>query len=388
MSNNGRKPDTPFTIEEYRQRIEGVRKQMQQRCIEVLMVREPVNLYYLTGYNTIGFSNYTILFLPLEGEPCMLVRSMEKTVAVASSWVNDIAVWEDHENPYALTRSLLDGHKWINKKLAFENSTSYVSLDGYKALAAAVDREMTDGGHLVEAVREVKSSTEISYMRKAAEFSYASMEAGMKAFAVGVTENQVASKMYAAIVATGGENTSGEPIVTCGTKSGIPHTTFHRYILQEGDAALLELAGVYNRYVAPIMRCAVLGPKFNPEIKIMADVCLEALNTAIDAIKPGTTSGEVDEACRGVIERAGYYENFRKRTGYSVGCSYPPTLFEQMIDLKMNDPRVLLPGMVFHLPVALRKYGEFGVGLSETVLVTETGSEVLTCFPRKLFVIE
>ena len=59
-----------------------------------------------------------------------------------------------------------------------------------------------------------------------------------------------------------------------------------------------------------------------------------------------------------------------------------------IIDLNKNDKRVLQPGMVFHLPVALRLYGECCVGFSETVLVTEKGSESLTKFPRELFVRE
>lgn len=377
----------PFSREEYETRVNNVRKEMMKKNIDVLLVREPINLYYLTGYNTIGFSNYTILFLPLEGAPCMLVRSMEKMVATASTWLDDIVTWEDHENPYIRTQQELEAHGWLQKEIAFENSTTYMSIEGYSSLCNAVGRKLIDGSFLVEPVREIKSPQEIAYMRKAGDFTFASVDAGVKALKAGVSENYVASKMYQAIVQDGGEYTSGEPILTCGKKSGIPHTTFHRYVLQEGDAALIELSGVYNRYVCPTMRCAVIGPKYNPEIKVMADVCIEALNKAIDAIRPGVTSGEVDEACRGVIERAGYYENFRKRTGYSIGSSYPPTWVENMIDLKKDDPRILKPGMVFHLPVALRKYGEFGVGLSESVLVTETGSEVLSKVPRHLFIV-
>ncbi|MBA7640227.1 Ectoine hydrolase [subsurface metagenome] len=156
--------------------------------------------------------------------------------------------------------------------------------------------------------------------------------------------------------------------------------------MKEGDAILFELGGVYNRYTGALMRSAVLG-KANDKIKRMNEVCAEGLQAAIDSIRPGVTSGEVDEACRKVIEKAGFFENYKKRTGYSIGCSYPPDWGEgQIIDLKKDDPRVLEPGMVFHIPPALRVLNEYGVGVSETVVVTDHGCEVITNFDRKLFV--
>jgi Xaa-Pro dipeptidase len=376
----------PFTEEEYQSRLKRVRNLMEKKGIDLLMLREPINIHYLTGYNTIGFGNHEILFIPLEGDITLLVRFLERQITFSTSWIKDVVTWEDHEDPFVVTRDLVFSKGWNTKRVAFEESNKYMSVNEYKAFSSAMGIELIDGSGIVEEVRKIKSPAEVEYIRKAGTFTAAALKAGMEALAAGKTENDIVAEVSKAMIAAGSEYPSDFPILTGGWKSGVPHTTFNRLMLQEGDAVLFELGGVYNRYTAAMMRSAVIG-KFDPEIKVMYDVCVEALEAAIDAIKPGVTSGEVDEACRSVIEKAGYYENFRKRTGYSIGCAYPPSWVEgHIIDLKKDDPRVLEPGMVFHMPPALRKYDKFGVGVSETVLVTQTGCEVLTCFPRELFI--
>ena len=83
MTNLGEQLGIPFTQEEYDRRLNRVRSIMEgrNRGIEILMIREPINIFYMTGYNTIGISNYEILFIPVEGEMSLLVRFLEKPIA-------------------------------------------------------------------------------------------------------------------------------------------------------------------------------------------------------------------------------------------------------------------------------------------------------------------
>ena len=78
------------------------------------------------------------------------------------------------------------------------------------------------------------------------------------------------------------------------------------------------------------------------------------------------------------MERAGHWDNYRKRTGYSVGIGFSSWVEGTIASLKEDDATVLRPGMCFHIPVAMRIYGEAGFGFSHTVQVTETGVECLT----------
>jgi len=134
------------------------------------------------------------------------------------------------------------------------------------------------------------------------------------------------------------------------------------------------------------MRTAAVG-EASPAVRQMYDACRESLEATIAAIRPGVRSQDVQAACQAVIDRRGYEPAFRKRVGYSIGVGFAPGWGEgHIMDLKHHDGRELRPGMVFHCVPALRRSGEFGVGVSETVAVTQQGADVLTDFPRDLFV--
>ncbi|MGI4857932.1 MAG: M24 family metallopeptidase, partial [Janthinobacterium lividum] len=138
------------------------------------------------------------------------------------------------------------------------------------------------------------------------------------------------------------------------------------------------------RYHAALMRSAWIGTA-RPEALDMEKVCQEALQAALDAIRPGETCEAPHLACQRVIDRAGYTDNFKKRTGYSIGIAFAPDWGEgAILSLYSGVTTLLEPGMTFHIPPALRIYGEFTVGVSETVVVTETGCRALGTIARPL----
>jgi len=388
MTNLGEQLGVPFNQEEYDRRLNRVRSIMKglNRGIEVLMIREPINIFYMTGYNTFGILNYEILFIPLEGEASLLVRHNEESIAYVTSWVKNVHTWDDHEDPYVVTKKVMKDNNWLNKLVGFDKTCKFFSPREFQILSDTLGIDLIDGGGIVEEVRKIKSPAEIEFIRKAARFTEIGMRAGMDNLAEGKTENEVVAKVYEAMIAAGSEYPSTNPVLTGGWKSGIGHTTFHRLELKRGDVVLYEIGGVYNRYTGALIRGAVIGEPID-EVKRMNYICAEAVQAAIDKIKPGVTSGEVDEACQQVMIRAGYYKDWRKRTGYSIGCAYPPTWNEgHIFDLKKDDPRLLKEGMVFHIFPVTRNYGKYGLGVSETVLVTNTGCEVLTNFDRSLYI--
>jgi Xaa-Pro dipeptidase len=371
-----------FPKEEYAQRLDAVRRGMATRGVEVLLLFAPSNLFYLTGYNTVGYTNYQCLLLPMDREPVLAVRLLEEPVARATSWLGTIVTYADHEDPAtAVRRALLDTGLG-ERRLAAEQTSS---AQDHAHLSAILGAALEDGSGLVEAVRVIKSPREIEYLRAAARCTQAGIQGALAAIAPGRTENDVAAECYRAMVASGSEYFSGQPIITSGEKSGIAHTTFHRRTLGEGDTILIEIGGVWNRYTAALMRTATVGPA-SPAVRRMYDACREALEATLAAIRPGARSQDVQAACQTVIDRHGYEPNFRKRVGYSIGVGFAPGWGEgHIMDLKYHDTRELQPGMAFHVVPAMRRNGEYGVGVSETVAVTETGAEVLTSFSRELF---
>lgn len=373
-----------FTMDEYRSRLEGVRAQMGAKGIDTLLLWHPENIFYLTGYQTFGIRSFMGLILPLEGEPTLILRWLESILAERYSWVEDIVTWDDTDNPVEVTLQAIS-HRGYKGRIGVEETSPYFQAKRWRDISSRIPPEKyVDGSGFVENCRRIKSPQEIAYMREAARHTEKGMEAAISEAREGVTENDLAAAAMDAMTRAGSEYFAVDPIVTAGDRSGIPHTSYMRKVLKKGDTVLLELSGCYNRYVAPLMRSVTIGEP-SPEIWKMHQICEDALSAAIAAVKPGSTAGDVDAACRNVILEAGYWDGFRKRTGYSVGFAFPQGWNEgHIISLKEGDQTVLEPGMVFHMPPSLRIYHKACVGVSETLAVTETGSELLTVLPRNL----
>ncbi len=377
----------PFAQHEYDRRVTAVREGMTAQGLDLLIVTGPENVTYLTGYETIGYASVQALAVPRSADLLLIIREMERTVAETTAWVSALETFADTDDPVDVIRRVLGGRNLLAGRIGLEDQGWFLSPAAHARLCSALGGDTVVGGSgLVEAVRRIKSPAEVDLIRSACRLTEAGMRAALEAIAPGRTENHIAVAGYAAMVGGGSDFLVGDPIVTSGWRSGVAHFTFANRVLEPGDAVLLEFGACRRRYFGPLMRSAVIGEP-PADVRRMGDVIIAALEAALAAIRPGVTSGAVDQACRGVIEDAGYERYFRKRTGYSVGVAYAPDWGEgHIVSLRRDDPTPLAAGMVFHIPPALRIPRQYGLGMSETVLVTDGGCEVLTRFPRRVHV--
>lgn len=377
----------------YDERLAKVREELDRRDIDLLLVTRPENIRYLTGYFTVSKSNPQFLLVPRRGKLWQIVRFLEAFNALAYSVLEprQVLFYDDTEDPIGVVTEQVRAMGLERSGIAVEglhmsDMTKHKMSHVEHGNLCSAKWYHIDGDHgrrIIEEIRDVKSPAELGYMRLAGKQSVAAAHAGYAAIHAGDLDCEVAGEISRSLLRAGSEILPHSPTVGVGWRAGIPHMSFERYRIEPGDTVLLEFSGLYAGYVAPIMRSISVG---NPsdEVQRMSDVLMEALTAAVDTMKPGVTSAEVDQACRGVVEKEGYYENFRKRTGYSVGLmgiSWP-----EHLSLAKEDPTVLKSGMAFHLPVALRDYGRSVVCFSVTVAVTETGTEVLTEFPEGIVI--
>lgn len=375
-----------FPAAEYRERLRTVQTGMAERGLEAALIFGAENLFHLTGYESIGYSSFQLALVPASGEPRLLVRELERPSAERGTWMGGtVPSVEDGRDPIDALVEVLRTSGLDRARLGVDRSSSILTVAEYLDLASRLsDAELVDGSGLVERARRIKSPLELDYIRRAARYTEAGMRAGIDAIREGALDNEAAAEAAHAIYRAGSEYMTIAPIVTSGARSGIAHTTFRRTRIGAGDAVLLEIGAVHRRYTGPLMRSAVVGEP-SDLIGRMYDACSRALDAAIAAIRPGAIAGDVHDACQRVIDDAGFTGLFRKRLGYSVGVGFAPDWGEgHIVHLSHGDPTPLEPGMVFHMPPALRRDGVAGVGCSETVAVTEDGVEVLTGFPREL----
>jgi Xaa-Pro aminopeptidase len=363
-------PELPFSLAEYQSRLAKVREGLDRRGIDACLISIPENIYYLTGFTSTGYYMYQTLILPREGEPMFVTYLEEKINVIRRSWMDRYMTYSVIEDPIEVT---------------------FRAVRTYKQLVSRLPRaRWVDGSGVVEQARLVKSEAEIGYIRKGAKAAMEGMKAAIAAIARGKTENDLAAEVYGATLRHGSEYPGSPPYVVSGERSGLPHGTWEGRVLRDGDIIFLEHSGCIKRYSAAMMRTCFLG-KPPDVVRRTADIILTGIQKAIDTIRPGATSGEVDAACRQTILGAGF-NDYTHETGYSIGVAYPPGWNESHImNLHPGDDTVLVPNMVFHLVPSLIIAEMNGhVGFSDTVVVTETGCEVLTNteVERRLYVID
>lgn len=377
--------DAVFPAAEFSGRIARIQRALAPLGTDALLVTGPENIFWATGRQTAGYFAFQALIVPASGAPVLLVRQLEVTGARASTWLDDIRAWQDGEDPAAVLGRLVADLGV--RSVAVERGGWFVSLALGERIAVALQGvRLADGSGIVEGLRAVKSPAELAAIRLAAAYAQAGMVAALEACRAGASENDIAAAMMAAAISAGSEAMAMEPLVSSGPRSGVPHATWRRRRLESGDAVFLELAASHDRYHAALMRAAWIGTP-PAEAQRMMDTALGALATALAAMRPGAPCSAAHEAAQGVIDAAGYTAAFRKRIGYSMGAAFAPDWGEgAILSLFTGVDRLLEPGMVFHLPATLRSYGDFTVGASETVIVTETGIDILSDLPRAMTV--
>lgn len=370
-----------FPAAEFETRIQRIRKAIEPLGVDAIMITGPENIFWACGRQTAGYFAFQALVVSLSHEPVLLVRQLETTGARASTWLGDIRAWQDGDDPAQGLAHLIADLRIT--RLAVEKNGWFVSQALGERIAGALDdAALYDGSGVVEDLRAIKTPAELAAIRRAAGYAQAGLRAGMDACAAGASENDVAAAMMAAALSAGSEAMAMEPLVSSGPRSGIPHATWRRRILQQGDPVFLELAASHDRYHAALMRSVWIGPP-PAEARRMMDAALAALDAALEVMRPGVPCSLPHEAAQAVIDSAGYSDAFRKRIGYSMGVAFAPDWGEgAILSLFSGVTRLLEPGMVFHLPATLRSYGIHTVGASETVIVTETGVEALSDLPR------
>ena len=180
----------------------------------------------------------------------------------------------------------------------------------------------------------------------------------------------------------GGDYASIATLLPTGKGTSASHLTATEDKFVKGEATIIEISGVHKRYHCPMARTVLLGEKNQKKIDTMK-ATNEALDAGISATKPGNTANDVAQKFWGVLDKYGIKKE--SRTGYSIGIGYPPDWGEQTLNISKGDNTVLQPNVTFHM-IAVMQFGDWGVEASESVRVTEKGSELFCNLSRDLHI--
>jgi Xaa-Pro dipeptidase len=380
-----RKEPLPFPIATFHDRVARVRRTMCERGLDALIVTSPENIYYLSAYHTPAHDNLQALFVPGNGDLALVNIVHESECLVpARAWVEKRIAYRTGGMSFTDCLCLLIGEAKLTRgRLGIEKGSFFLPVREYEALRGLAQLELLDATGIIEQHRAIKSPEEIAYIRCAARVCEAGMQAGIDASKEGRLDTEVAAAVHEAIIRAGGDYMSYPPFVNVGWHSSLVHNTWSGKRLERGELVFIEISGVVKRYGAALMRSVAIGP-VGDENERRNKIVHEVLEATMQAIRPGVTSGFVNQVCGDTFAKHGY--TMIKRAGYSMGINFPPGWGEgDVLDLSRDNPAVLQPGMVFHIPQPYRVPDEQTVSTSETVLVTDTGCEAITNFPRRLF---
>ena len=377
----------PFAADIFAARLRIVQADIEARGLAGALLFDPENMFWLTGYQTIGYFTFQTMYVPRSGEPVLVARVVNRDLALAHPTIGRFVDIVDTADPVTVLADFLESSVGTGRPVGLETRSWDLTVRDYHHLKSRCALELVDWNGVIEPHRIVKSAEEIERMRQAARAAEAGLRAAINAVAPGRTENDIAAAMYSANIAAGSEYLGHPPLVVTGRTTALCFAMWRRREIKEGDVVLLEAAGCIDRYHAMLSRPVVVGAP-QARHREAADALREVLETAIAAIRPGLTAGEVDEACRRALKARGLDTYFRHRAAYGIGIGFPPNWSEGHIyAIRPGDPLVLQPNMTFHvIPTLFLE--DFGMCFSDSVRVTDEGCEPLTSFPRKLFVAE
>ncbi len=385
-------PASDFSAQEYADRLSKTRAAMSARGIETLLVTDPSNMAWLTGYDGWSFYVPQMVILPAQGAPLWWGRTQDKAGAAQTTWLDpsDLLDWPeehvqhpDHHPVDALVLALRD-RDWT-RGLGVEMDNYYYSAASHRILERALG-EMIDATGLVNWQRAVKSDAEIDMMRKAGQLTAHMHGVLREVFREGLPKNQLVAQVQAAGIAglpgLAGDYPAIVPIAPSGREASASHITWNDRPLARGEATYFEISGCYRRYHCPASRSLFLGDPPD-DIRRAEAAVLTAIEATLAAARPGTTCEEIASCVYDSFAQAGYEK--ANRTGYPIGLSYPPDWGERTMSLRPGDTTVLQKNMTFHLMPGLWT-PDWGLAITESFVVTPEGGQPLAIIPREMVV--
>jgi len=388
-------PILNFTRAEYAERLAKTRRAMDTSGVDLVIVTDPSNMHWLTGYDGWSFYVHQCVLVPGSGEPVWFGRGQDANGAKRTAYLahDNIVGYPDHyvqsteRHPMDLLSTLIEERGWANASIAVEMDNYWFTAAAYASLVKHLpNARFTDAKGLVNWQRAIKSKSELDYMRKAGRIVEAMHRRIIEKVEPGIRKSDLVAEIYDAgirgVDGSGGDYAAIVPLLPSGADASAPHLTWDDKPMKNGEGTFFEIAGCYRRYHCPLSRTIFLG-KPTQAFLDAEKATLEGMEAGLAAARPGNACEDIANAFFAVLKKHGIVKD--NRTGYSIGLSYPPDWGERTMSLRPGDRTELRPGMTFHFMTGLW-LETMGMEITESIVITESGVECLSNIPRQLVV--
>ena len=372
------------------ERLSRFQKCLAEASIDVALITDDDNVYYLTGYYDylhMEFGRPTILVVPREGEVLLITPTIDLNAAQSAARVDRIAAWNDgmgnewrEELPAVIKRA---------ETIAIEPGHMPPPVRSY--VNDLVDLEkLSSATPILNQMRMIKSAEELQLARHAGEVATAMMNAGREAIGAGVPEFEVAiatsqagTRKAADLLATHYDDTDMSPnthflqIMASGDDIVKTHHRASTRIMKKGEPVFLCFCGMTNfhRFKLGFDRTFWIGDAPEDQVAVY-EVAVASQTAALNALRPGVTAESIHAEYAEVIQGAGYEYPFRcgRATGFS---------FLEAPQLVTGDTTIIQPGMVLAVDGSV-SVERFRAQVGDSFIITEDGWEPLTHHPKSV----
>ncbi len=380
-----------FTRDEFAGRQKRACEELAKAGLYGLLIFRQESMYYLTGYDTSGYSMFQGMYLGADGALALLTRSADQRQARITSVIEDIRIWTDREgaNPAAELREMVAEYGGRGKRIGAEYHAYGLTAQRGKMVDAAFAAfcELIDASDIIRLLRLVKSPAELVYLREAGSLVDEACAVSQRMTIPGASIGAVYGEMINTIMRGDGDPTASRWPMGAGEEAMLVRYHTGHGTVAPRDQVQFEIAAAYRHYHAATMYVILTGEP-DDRHRRMFGACAEALDACEATLRPGNTVGEVFAAHTRVLTTAGYAGHYLNACGYTMGATYPPTWMDWPM-IYAGEPQVLAPNMVFFLHmILLDSDSGLSMSLGETAIVTDTGCEPISRAPRHLLVAE
>jgi len=372
--------DMAFPQEELQSRVDRARAVLAAHDLDGILISVPESIYYLTGLDHWGFFAAHVLVLNRNGEMALVCRAMEKITY--DNQVRNAAFYghKDHEELSDYVHRAMKDLGLMGGRVGLEKRSLFLTPRHAERIQDdGAGTRWSDASGLIDDIRLVKSPLEVAYTRKAARAVDLGALAAIEAVRDGASDYEVSAAYHHRMILEGSEYPGFGPFFRPTTRLGEEHTTWRGDVFRNGDAVFMETCAAYRKYQAPMGRLVYVGDA-PAGADASAELAMAGMQAICAALKPGNKAGDAYAAWRDVAASAGLDDYHRHHCGYLVGIGFPPswTGGSMVTSLFPNSEREVEAGMVVHAHSWFTNTGVVDYFISNTVLVTETGGEVLT----------
>ena len=272
-----------FTEVELAGRRQKATEALEAEGLDGLLILRQESMYYLTGYDTMGYSQFQCLYMGADGDLVLLTRSPDLRQSKFTSVIEDVRIWVDSgdANPGLDLRSVLEEKGCRGKRLGVELEAWTLTGRRWDMVRAALDDfcRLEDASHLVSELRLVKSDAEVAYVRKAAELADAALEEAHRLIEPGTPELELFAGMHGVVFRGGGDYPAGRWIIGSGERALMVRNFTGHGDIGDNDQVQMEFGVAYRHYHSCLMRTVLTG-RPDPQHVRMHAAGVEALRAA------------------------------------------------------------------------------------------------------------